>query len=299
MPHRLAPHLPNGLEHHSVLALRGVFCRTAAPDIIWSDGGPQFTSGKFQAFLKDWGVYHQRSNGKAEATIKSMKQLIKAAWKRSSFDKDSLARALRNTPCRRDGMSPAQKLYGRPIQDSLPAHRRSFAAEWQQPISEEQTHRKAESFYDQHAHPLPDLSPRAQVAIQNPVSKRWDVYCVVTAVSPHRRYSIHTSSGQVFVRNRRFLRKQTAPSIYAPPYLPKPYLVRSRAWDQLYLLIQKWHLDAQSALSVGHVNNLDWLRTIRGVRSDAVTLSTILEGRCRILTGSCTHNGIIIMSYST
>ena len=127
-------------------------------------------------------------------------------------------------------MSPAQKLYGRPIQDSLPAHRRSFAAEWQQPISEEQTQgilQKAESFYDQHAHPLPDLSPGAQVAIQNPVSKRWDVYGVVTAVSPHRRYSIRTSSGQVFVCNRHFLRKRTAPSIYAPT-IPTQALPRQK-----------------------------------------------------------------------
>ena len=57
-------------------------------------------------------------------------------------------------------MSPAQKLYGHPIQDSLPAHRRSFALEWQRPIDTQHAKdvQKAESFYDQYAHPLPDLA---------------------------------------------------------------------------------------------------------------------------------------------
>ena len=37
----------------------------------------------------------------------------------------------RNTPCWKDALSPAQKLFGHPVQDHLPAHRRSFSLEWQ------------------------------------------------------------------------------------------------------------------------------------------------------------------------
>ncbi len=227
------PHIfPMGSDttsSHTINVVRDLFCRTAAPDVVWSDGGPQFTSGKFNAFLQDWGVLHEvssprypQSNGKAESTIKSMKQLIKAAWKRRSVDQNVLARSLlqyRNTPCRRDCLSPAQKLYGHPVQDSLPAHRRSFAPEWQRPVDTERAEevlQKAKSFYDQHAHPLPDLAPGAHVAIQNPTSRVWDIYGMVTAVSPHRRYFIRTQSGQVLVRNRRFIRKRTALSVYAP-----------------------------------------------------------------------------------
>ena len=72
----------NTTSSHTINVVRDLFCRTAAPDVIWSDGGPQFTSGKFEAFLNDWGVHHEissphypQSNGKAKATIKSMKQL--------------------------------------------------------------------------------------------------------------------------------------------------------------------------------------------------------------------------------
>ena len=69
--------------------LRDHFCRTAVPDLIWSDGGPQFTSQHLATFLRDWGLSHvissphyPQSNGKAEAVVKSMKRLISATWDR-------------------------------------------------------------------------------------------------------------------------------------------------------------------------------------------------------------------------
>jgi len=50
-----------------------------------------------------------------------------------SFDDDGFSKAIllfRNTP-RSGGSSPAQLVFGRPVRDTLPAHRRSFAPEWQ------------------------------------------------------------------------------------------------------------------------------------------------------------------------
>ena len=101
-------------------ALRQAFCRSGAPD-----QGPQFTSRLFREFAAEWGFQHimsspryPQSNGKAEAAVKSMKNLISAAWVRRGVDEAVLARALlqyRNTPSRRDGLSSAQKLFGRPV----------------------------------------------------------------------------------------------------------------------------------------------------------------------------------------
>ena len=44
--------------------LRDQFCRTAVPesDVLWSDGGPQFTSSKFANFLVNWGTSHITSS---------------------------------------------------------------------------------------------------------------------------------------------------------------------------------------------------------------------------------------------
>ena len=44
---------------------------------------------------------------------------------------NKLCRALLYTPSCRDGLSPAQKLYGHPVQDTLPAHHCSFSPQWQ------------------------------------------------------------------------------------------------------------------------------------------------------------------------
>ena len=58
--------------------LRDYFCRTAAPNLLWSDGGPQFTSHQFADFLQTWGVTHvtssphyPQSNGKPESHRKT------------------------------------------------------------------------------------------------------------------------------------------------------------------------------------------------------------------------------------
>ena len=149
-----------------------------------------------------------------------MKKLISAAWQGNLVNWNTLSRSLlqyRNTPCRSDGLSPAQKLFGHPVQDTLLAHRRSIAQKWQRSSKEADkaatTRKHAEQAYNQHTQELTDLSIGSHVAIQNPTSKLWDIYGVVTALASQRRYLVRTKSGRVFVRNRRFLRKRIPVSI--------------------------------------------------------------------------------------
>ena len=104
------------------------------------DGEPQFTSNHFSDFATQWGFKHKissphypHSNGKIEATVKSIKKIISSSWGNRSVYFNILCRALlqyRNTPSHKDGQSPAQKLFGRSLQDTLPAHHLSFAAKW-------------------------------------------------------------------------------------------------------------------------------------------------------------------------
>ena len=225
-------------------ALRASFCRTGVPDTFWSDGGPQFTSREFKDFARQWGFRHTtsspqypQSNGKAEATVKSMKKLLRAAWTGRAINQNHLARALlqyRNTPSRKDGLSPAQKLFGRPIQDTLPAHRRAFAAEWQTRAEESErqalaTKDATEKSYNQHTRPLPDITIGSHVAIQNQDTKHWDRYGIVVDISRYRRYFVKTGNGRILVRNRRFIRRRVPMSLPAslnhaddPPVLPHP-----------------------------------------------------------------------------
>ncbi len=70
--------------------------------------------------------------------------------------------------------------------------------------------------YNQHAHDLSELHVGNHVAIQNPISKLSDIYGVITAVGPYRRYFVKTQNGRVMIRNRRFLRKRMPTSIFGP-----------------------------------------------------------------------------------
>jgi len=202
-----------------VATVRQSFCRTGIPDIFWTDEGPQFTSKVFRDFVTRWGFEHKTStprytNGKIEATVKSMKKIMCGSWTgRLLDDDDKLCRALlqyRNTPSRKDGASTAQKLYGHPIQDALPSHRRSFSAEWQHKTTdiERQAAKTLETstqYYNTPAHYLPEIHVGSSVALQNPQTKLWYIYGTVTEIGPHRRYYIRTQSGCVLVRNRHFL----------------------------------------------------------------------------------------------
>ena len=228
----IIPMKSNTTTPQITMALQQGFCRTAIPDVIWSDGGPQFTSSKFNQFSQQWGFlhkisspYHPQSNGKIESTVKSMKKIIYTAWNGRFLDHDKFCRALlqyRNTPSNKDRLSPAQKLYGSPTQDTLPAHRRSFSQEWQRKAEEieqqaKTTQESTTTYYNAHAHPLTEIGVGSNVAIQHPRTKLWDIYGIVTAISPNRRYYIKTSSGRVLVRNRRFLRRRVPLSVPVPP----------------------------------------------------------------------------------
>ena len=77
-----------------------------------------------------------------------MKKLLETCLTAGTFDEDKFAKGLlpfRKAP-RSGGASPAQLVLGRPLQDCLPAHRRSFAPEWQAPV--EKLERRTERLKD-------------------------------------------------------------------------------------------------------------------------------------------------------
>ena len=95
----ISPMMTNTTTSKLMTSLKSLFCRMGAPDKVWTDQGTQFTSQAFQEFAKQWGFEHvtsspryPQSNGKAEATVKSMKKIIRAAWRGRSLDENKLAR---------------------------------------------------------------------------------------------------------------------------------------------------------------------------------------------------------------
>ena len=120
---------------HLTRELRMLFSQTGVPSVLRSDGGPQFASATLRRFLQRWDVthemsspHHARSNGHAEACVKTVKKLVLAASRSGRLDDDQLDRGLlelRNTP-RVDGRSPAQIVFGHPLRSGVPTHHRAF-----------------------------------------------------------------------------------------------------------------------------------------------------------------------------
>jgi len=111
--------------------------------------------------------------------------------------KTSSVMPYRNTPSHKNNLSPAQKLYGRPVQDTILAHRRSFASDWQKQMDEVDIHetqalQKAQQYYNQHTRHLPDIRIGYNVVLQHPQTKMWGIYGTVINVGPHRHCLIET-----------------------------------------------------------------------------------------------------------
>ena len=154
-----------------------------------------------------------------------MKKLIKRATKRSEvIDQYELARSLlqyHNTPSRKDNLSPAQKLYGHLIQDTLPVHYRAFAPEWQAKMKDVDAQRaksleQSKAHYNKHAKPLPVITTGSHVAIRNNETNCFDIYDIVVSVDQFCKYTIKTASGCILVRNCRFIRKRIPASLTLP-----------------------------------------------------------------------------------
>ena len=170
----------------------------------------------------DSGTAHPpHTTRRVMARLKPQKKIIRTAWNGRQLDEETLCQALlqyRNTPTRKDGLSPAQKLYGCPLQDMLPVHNNSFAPEWQHKVEEAEqcvqtAQEAATKYYNSSAHNLPDITVGSHVVVQHPKTKLWDTYGVVTHIGPSRQYHVQTGKDKILIRNRRFLRRRVPASI--------------------------------------------------------------------------------------
>ena len=201
---------------HLVRQLRQLFSQTGVPIVLRTDGGPQFASSTLQRFLDRWEVRHEmssprypRSNGHAEAAVKTAKKIIVAASTSGRLDEDQLERGLlelRNT-LRADGRSPAQTLFGHPLRSGVPTHHRAFAPEWQRAADASDAkaadlREDARARHDATARPLSGLRVGRRVDVQNTETGRWDRTGVIVGVGQRRTYLVKMQNGRIYWRNR-------------------------------------------------------------------------------------------------
>eukprot|EP00096_Caligus_rogercresseyi_P009184 TRINITY_DN3073_c0_g1_i4.p1 TRINITY_DN3073_c0_g1~~TRINITY_DN3073_c0_g1_i4.p1 ORF type:complete len:424 (-),score=48.59 TRINITY_DN3073_c0_g1_i4:32-1303(-) len=152
------------------------------------------------------------------SAVKSMKNLLRKTASNGDIRKGWFLKALlewRNTPGK-DGLSPAQKLFGRRMRSLLPSGPAAFRPEVKEKLfwaeqRGERIRQKANEQYDESAKDLQELRPGKVVLIQQPSTKLWDTLGeVIRRFSGRRSYLIKTETGRLKWRNRRFLR----------PYIP-------------------------------------------------------------------------------
>ena len=115
-----------------ITSLKSIFARHGIPQILRSDNGPQYVSHEFSTFAKSYGFQHTtssprypQSNGQAERTVKTVKQMLKQA-------EDPYLALLnyRATPlpwCKR---SPAELSMGRKLRTRIPQLPEQLTPTW-------------------------------------------------------------------------------------------------------------------------------------------------------------------------
>ena len=106
--------------------MKAVFVELGVPNIIVSDGGPQYTSAEFQDFTKHWQIEHRvssprnpQSNGMAEHCVQTMKaSLIKTI--EEGEDVDLALLTYKTTPLNHRLPLPAELLNSRKYKTLLP-----------------------------------------------------------------------------------------------------------------------------------------------------------------------------------
>ena len=108
-----------------ITEMKKIFSRFGIPEEIKSDNGAQYASKVFQEFAMTWRFKHitsspryPRSNGLAERTVQSVKNLLSKAL---SSQQDPYLAILENRNIPVDGFaSPAQLLMSRSLRSTIP-----------------------------------------------------------------------------------------------------------------------------------------------------------------------------------
>jgi len=104
-----------------------MFARYGIPKLLYSDGGPQYSSNAFKKFSRDWEFEHRmsspeypQSNGMAERSIQTVKRMLKKC-KVDNKDPYLALLELRNTPIDEKIKSPAEIVFNRKPSGILPS----------------------------------------------------------------------------------------------------------------------------------------------------------------------------------
>jgi transposase InsO family protein len=202
--------MPNSTSATIITHLKSIFARHGIPKIFISDNGTQYVSQLFKEFVSKWDIchvtsspYHPKSNGLAERSVQTVKQLL-VKCQESNDDPYLALLSLRTTP---RGMlpSPAEALMGRRLNTNLPMSNKLL-----QPKCIRSNYRKLLSnnryqsklYYDRSSKPLSKLSAGDSVMFQKFPKSSWSPGYVKNLAQEPRSYVVEDRIGNTYRRNR-------------------------------------------------------------------------------------------------
>ena len=220
--------LSNTTSYSIIEALKTMFSRHGVPETLVSDNGPQYSSLEFAAHVTS-SPYFPQSNGQAERTVQTVKNLLK-----DSTDHHMALLTYRSTPFPWCNLSPAELLMGRRIRSNIPFIKDQLVPKWEfleefknNNISVKENQKRV---YDRRhrTRPLPVLLDDTDVWITGdtqPISGR-----VNASANTPRSYIVQTSSGKVR-RNRHHLNKvpETCHLSESSNTIPSPNIIMTRS----------------------------------------------------------------------
>lgn len=204
--------LPDMSTKTLINQMKPIFATHGTPAILMTDNGTNFVSKEFKDFTVQWDIthitsspHHPKSNGKAEAAVKTAKKIIKKA-KKTGQDLWKVLLEWRNTITPGMINSPAQRLLSRRTRSFLPCASSLYKPEVQTKVVEQITEKrqKAKYYHDKKCKELPDLIVGQPVMVkvqpQNHKSD-WTTGKVKSQTTTPRSYVVEVK-GRNYRRNR-------------------------------------------------------------------------------------------------
>ena len=208
--------LPSTTSNAIIKRMCQHFARHGIPQILISDNGPQYISEEFAQFAKAWDFEHRtssphysQSNGLAEKTVHTAKQLLSKA-KESGTNFEKVLLHYRATPV--DNLaSPAQLLMGRQIRSTMPATSNHLNPKIIVPDQVQETRiamqKRQEKYYNQNARSeATEMKPGQAVQVQLTPGSRWKSGTIIKKDDMPRSYHVKVDNG-TYRRNSRFIKE--------------------------------------------------------------------------------------------
>ena len=209
-----------------VQEMKAVFAELGVPNVIVSDGGPQYTLEEFKDSTKQWQIEHRvsspsnpHSNGMVERCVQTMKAtLIKTMEEGEDVDLTLLT--YKTTPLSHRLPSPAELLNSRKYKTLLPTQivPTRLQESYRQIMGQG---KQVQAQLYKNTRVLPRLEQSQKVVVQLDPSKNIltpseIIQCPTPAGTS---YSLKTIHGGIYIRNRRFI-KPDLTAVEAPDMKP-------------------------------------------------------------------------------